>query len=54
MRGEWSENVHQYPVEIERMMLTRVDAVDMWIGRWFGIWYVSSLGSCDTKLIFSA
>ena len=30
MGVEWSENVHEYPVEIERRMLTRVDAVKMW------------------------
>ena len=35
---EWSENVHKYPVEIERRMLTRVYAVDMWARP--SVWYL--------------
>ena len=30
MGGRRSKNVHEYPIEIERRMLARVDAVDMW------------------------
>ena len=44
--------MHEYPVEIERRMLARVDAVDM-RGRPL-VWYLVGkfFGSCDAKLIF--
>lgn len=48
---EWSENVYECPVEIERRRL-RLTLLTCGVGCWFGIWWVSSLGSCDSRLIF--